>query len=353
MKIASNPKDLSQWLTLGTCAVIVVSFYAPFMWMLNQWFVVEAYSPGPAVPILASIAFLHVLKKRNALPPIPTRTARRVLTILAFLAVIVYVGKEHSRLLPGSRFLSSASYVILFAATTFALLQSGFLLAKTTAGNPGRRAAALGMTLVLGSLALHFLALRGDEPRLCIVAYISLLFGLSWFLHGWHTVKPVIFPYAMLFFMVPMEFIDEIAGVPMRLLVTNVAVFLMRMVGLDVTQAGNWFAIGSMEFRVDAPCSGLKSLISLTALGATFAFVTQRTTLKKLLLGACAIPIALVTNVVRLACVGIFAQLIGMNFAVKVFHEHAAVVLYILAILIFMSLDKKVFQAQWFRVKNF
>jgi len=353
LRIPYCPKDSSQWLVLGVCAVIVVSFYAPFIWMLNQWFVVEAYSPGPVVPILTSIALLHVLKKRNALPAIPAPTARLAFVILACLVVVVYIGKEHSRLLPGSPFLSAASYLVLFAATTFALLQSGILLAKAAAANPGRRATALGMALALASLALHFLGLRGDEPRLSIAAYITLLFAISWYLHGWHAIKPAIFPYAMLMFMVPIEFIDEIAGVPMRLMVTNIAVSLMRIVGLDVTQAGNWFAIGSMEFRVDAPCSGLKSLISLTALGATFAFVTQTTTIKKLLLGACAIPIALLTNIIRLACVGIFAQLIGMDFAVKVFHEHAAAVLYILAILIFMSLERKVFQAKWFRVKNF
>jgi len=203
------------------------------------------------------------------------------------------------------------------------------------------------------SLAVHFLAVRGDLPRASIVSYIVLLYAISWYLHGWRTVKGLTFPYALLLLMVPVGFIDEIAGVPLRLMATNAAVFLMRMVGFKVVQTGNWFAVGSMEFTVDAPCSGLRSLMALTALGATFAYVTQPTLLKKVLLTACAIPIALMTNIVRLACVGIFAQLVGRSFAVSVFHDHAAVFLYILAIVILMSLDRKVFQAEWFRVKNF
>lgn len=331
----------------------VVSFYAPFLWMLNQWFVVEEYSPGPVVPILCGIALWHTLKKRKSLPEISRRTGRLWIAGAILLAGIVYVGKEHSRLLPAAGFFSFASYSVLFSAMTFALLYSGFLLERAASGNHGRRAEPLGLALLLLSLAVHFLALRGDFPRASIAAYLTLLFGMSWYLHGWRTVRRLLFPYALLVFMVPLEFIDEIVGVPLRLMATDVAVFLMRVVGLTVKQTGNWFAIGSMQFAVDAPCSGLKSLIALTALGATFAYVTQPTFLKKLLLGASAVPIAIFTNIIRLACVGVSARFFGKNFAVKVFHDHAAIFLYIFAILILISLDKRVFQAKWFKVKNF
>ena len=334
-------------------AIIVVSFYSPFAWMLNQWFVVEEYSPGPAVPILASIALWHVLKTHKALPTLPRRRGRQLLLGAAVLALLVYLGKEYPRTLPGLRFLSTLSYTVLFASMTFLLISIGFLLAPKNPSAGARRLVWMGMALLLFSLLVHFFALRGDLARASIVAYISLLFGLTWYLHGWSVAKTMLFPFGMLLFMVPIEFIDETLGVPLRLMATSVSVYLMRMVGLDVLQTGNWFAIGSMEFSVDAPCSGLKSLIALTALGATFAYVTQPTFFKKLLLASCAIPIALVTNIVRLACVGIFAQLINKDFAVTVFHDQAAVFLYVLAILIFMSLDKKVFQAEWFRVKNF
>jgi exosortase len=338
---------------VAVCGLIVVSFYAPFVWMLNQWFVVEEYSPGPAVPILASIALWHVLKGHKALPTLPRRRGRQLLLGAAVLALLVYVGKEYPRTFPGLRFLSALSFTILFASMTLLLISIGFLLAPKNPSAGARRLVWMGMALLLFSLLVHFFALRGDLARASIVAYISLLFGIAWYLHGWSIAKTLLFPFGMLLFMVPVEFIDETLGVPLRLMATSVSVYLMRMVGLDVLQTGNWFAIGSMEFSVDAPCSGLKSLIALTALGATYAYVTQPTFFKKLLLACCAIPIALVTNIVRLACVGIFAQLINKDFAVTVFHDQAAVFLYVLAILIFMSLDKKVFQAEWFRVKNF
>jgi len=320
--------------------------------MLNQWFVEEEYSPGPAVPILASIALWHMLKKAKALPRVSRRTAKLCVLAAILLSGIVYLGKEHPRLLPAGGFLSPGSFSILFAAMTFTLLSSGFLLDRA-AGDHGRRAEALGFSLLVLSLAVHFIALRGDFPRASIVAYVTLLFGVSWYLHGWRTVKRLAFPYAILVLMVPLEFIDEIVGVPLRLMATDVAVFLMRLVGIHVEQTGNWFAIGSMEFTVNAPCSGLKSLIALTALGAAFAYVTQPTVPKKILLGSFAVPIAIFTNIIRLACVGISAELFGKKFAVSVFHDHAAIFLYIFAIFIFISLDKRLFQAKWFKVKNF
>jgi exosortase len=349
-RLASNRSVLFLAAASG---IIIVSFYAPFVWMLNQWFVVEEYSPGPAVPILASIALWHALKKNDALPRAPRRTTRWILLIAAVLALLVYVGKEHPRFLPAGRFLASAAYSLLFVAMTLTLLSSGFLLERATPRESGRYLSWMGLALVLFSLAVHFLAVRGDLPRASIVAYVALLFAIIWYAFGWRTARRLAFPYAMLLFMVPVEFIDETLGVPLRLMATQASVGLMRMVGLEVVQTGNWFAIGSMEFAVDAPCSGLKSLIALTALGATFAYVTQPTFVKKLLLAACAIPIAILTNIARLACIGIFSQLVTREFAISVFHDHAAVFLYILAILIFMSLDKKVFQAEWFKVKNF
>lgn len=337
----------------AVCGLVVVSFYGPFTWMLNQWFVVEAYSPGPAVPILAAIALWHALKRQDSLPALPRRLRRQLLLGAAVLAVFVYLGKEYPQMFPLLRPIAAVSYAVLFAGMTFALLYAGSLLGEKNRPADGWRLVWMGMALLLFSLAIHFLALRGDLPRASVVAYVSLLFGVAWYLQGWSVVKTLLFPFGMLLFMVPMEFIDETFGVPLRLLATNLSVFLMRMVGLPVVQTGNWFAVGSMEFTVDAPCSGLKSMIALTALGATFAYVTQPTFFKKLLLASCAIPIALLANVVRLACVGIFAHLISKEFAVTVFHDQAAVFLYILAIVIFMSLDKKVFQAEWFRVKNF
>ncbi len=345
--------DNPMWLVGGVCAAIVLNFYAPFLWMLNQWFVIEEYSPGPAVPILASIALWHALKKHGALPKIPRRTAQTGIVVAVCLAALVYIGKEHSRLLPGSKILSPVSYVVLFAAMTFALLWSGTLLSGATREEARKRGGGMGLAVILLSLAVHFLALRGDLDRACIAAYVTVLFGTAWYVYGWATARRLAFPYAMLFLMIPIQFIDEIVGVPLRVMATNAAVFLMRVAGLQVVQKGNWFAIGSMEFTVDAPCSGLKSLIALAALGATFAYMSQPNFVKKVLLGSCAIPIALLTNIVRLACVGIFAQLLGKDFAVMVFHDNAAVFLYILAILILILLDRKVFQAEWFRIRNF
>jgi exosortase len=339
-------------LALGS-VLVVISFLAPFLWMLNQWFVVEEYSPGPAVPILWAITLWHALKRDDALPKFPRTTAKACIAGAIFLSALVYVGKEQARFLPAADLVASGAYALLLAAMTFTLLYSGVLLGSTPPRTQGRAVGGLGLALLLLSLALHFVALRGDFPRASIIAYVTLLYGTSWYLHGWQTVRRLAFPYALLVFMVPMEFVDELLGVPLRLMATDGAVFLMKLTGLSVQQTGNWFAVGTMEFTVDAPCSGLKSLIALTALGATYAYVTQPTLLKKVLLASCAVPIALLTNVVRLACVGISSQFLGRDFAVKVFHDHAAVFLYILAILILMSLDRKVFQAEWFKVKDF
>ena len=63
---------------------------------------------------------------------------------------------------------------------------------------------------------------------------------------------------------------------------------IMNAFGMGVEQVGTTMSIGDLKFSVEAACSGLKSLMALSALGATFAFATQPTVFRKYFVALCA-----------------------------------------------------------------
>ena len=146
---------------------------------------------------------------------------------------------------------------------------------------------------------------------------------------------------------------------------TNISVVIMKGIGalngMEVIQTGTKFLINGDPFDVAPACSGLRSLVALSAIGSAYAFITQPTILRKWLLGLCSIPIAVVTNVIRLVLVGVTCHYFNSKSALWV-HDNA-IFLYILAILFLFSLDKIFDKAakskwlkeifKWLKIKDF
>jgi exosortase len=124
------------------------------------------------------------------------------------------------------------------------------------------------------------------------------------------------------------------------------------IIGMEVVRKGTQFTINGNPFDVAPACSGLRSLVALSAIGAAYAFITQPGVLRKWLLGICAVPIALITNMVRLVMVGITCHFFGPKAAMHV-HD-SSIFLYILAILFLFSLDRifsRVWRSEWIRAR--
>jgi len=97
--------------------------------------------------------------------------------------------------------------------------------------------------------------------------------------------------------------------------------------------------MGSERWGVDVanPCSGLRSLLAMTALTSAYAFATQRTLWKKLALFAASIPLAIAGNIVRIVVIGLIAESFGEKVAVGLIHEYSGYVVFIVAIALMVS----------------
>jgi EpsI family protein len=151
--------------------------------------------------------------------------------------------------------------------------------------------AGLGMLVGSGILAVYFSA---------AFALILTTWGLCGFLFGRAAMRRLLFPAFILLFMVPPP-LDTIArfSLALKLMVAEVTLLLLGAIGITTVNNGSTIYLGDAVVTVGNACSGLRSLISLVFLGVLFATIAKLSPWKRVALFLTSIPIALISNVVR------------------------------------------------------
>lgn len=206
-------------------------------------------------------------------------------------------------------------------------------------GNLKVKPCNIGLILIIGSLLLLILAYTGTEYFTMRSSLIFLLAGVTLFWLGWDILKGAALPIGYLFFMVPLPYIlyDAIAF-PLKLFITKCSVWSLKAMGIMVWREGNIIMFPQTVLEVADACSGIRSLVSLLALAVALAIFSQRGWLKRCLLVASAVPIAIATNMLRVIVTGFLAQYYGAAAAEGFFHEFAGMAVFALAmVLLFLT----------------
>jgi exosortase len=187
----------------------------------------------------------------------------------------------------------------------------------------------LGMLLVMMGLGFYLIGATAGESFTMRVSMLIVLAGTIIFGYGFGLFKTISFPFFYLIFMIPLPYIlyDSIAF-PLKLLVSKYSVDFLRVIGVPTMREGNVIYLVSTTLEVADACSGIRSIMSLLALSAALAYFTQRGWLKRAVLIALAIPIALFANSIRVIGTGILASRYGSRAAEGFFHEFAGLVIF-------------------------
>lgn len=195
-----------------------------------------------------------------------------------------------------------------------------------------------GLPLMLASLALLVVGIAGTEYFTMRSSLVFLLAGIVLYCYGWQVLKFLALPIGFLLFMVPLPYIVyDAMAFPLKLFITKVSVFVLKATGIIVWREGNILMFPQIVLEVADACSGLRSLMSLLALSVAFAFFSQVTNLKRTLLVLSAIPIAIVTNMLRVIVTGFLAQYYGAAAAEGFFHEFAGMAVFAMAMLLLVA----------------
>ena len=152
----------------------------------------------------------------------------------------------------------------------------------------------------------------------CVVGTLVLTLG------GGHLLRVVLPAVVFLFFMLPVPpSINGLLASPLQTLATRGTLILMQVTNLPVIAQGNVIFVGANPLEVARACNGLSMLVSFVALNALVVLVSRRPIWERILIMASAIPIALVSNIIRITATGWSYYLWGREFGDKVAHDAA------------------------------
>lgn len=191
-----------------------------------------------------------------------------------------------------------------------------------------------GLAVIVFALMIHWLGAKIQQTRLSLGALVLLLWGVPLYFYGWRVGKLLIFPCAYLIFCIPLTFLDTLSF-PLRIFATSFSTHMANMLGIGVFNSGSRIlsdTSAGFQFDVADPCSGLRSLLAMTALTAVYAFFTQKTQLKKWLLFFASIPLALAGNCARILSIIIVSAAFGEKAALKIYHDYSGYIMFVVAV---------------------
>jgi len=202
--------------------------------------------------------------------------------------------------------------------------------------------AVSGLVAVAGLLALHVAAARAQQPRLSSMIFAALTWAIPFAIYGPEVGRILLFPCAYLLLSVAAYLLVNFTF-QMRLAASSAAAFMLNGLGIAAQRRGTAIfsaAGGGFNFDVADPCSGLRSLVVITALAAPYAYLTQRTTARKWLLFLGAVPLAIMANIVRIVGIALIAQFLGRAWATRVYHDYSGYIVFGTAVILMMALDR-------------
>jgi exosortase len=220
---------------------------------------------------------------------------------------------------------------------------------------------------VLLALLMLWAGVAGAELFIQRLSLVLMLAAILIYFFGWRMLRLALVPLVLLLLAIPIPAIifNKIAF-PLQLFASRCAVWAMRLFDIPVLRQGNvieLMPLGAKETKrleVVEACSGIRSLMTLVTLAVVFAYFTRPKANKPdgpnqggpsqllshlksyrlwraLILVLAAIPIAILTNALRVSGTGVLAHYYGTKVADGFFHSFSGWIVYIVAFLLLFA----------------
>lgn len=148
-------------------------------------------------------------------------------------------------------------------------------------------------------------------------ALVAMIPVLVWTILGLRVTRALTFPLGFLFFAVPMgEFL-----IPYMMDFTaDFTVTALQLTGIPVYREGTFFTIPSGQWSVVEGCSGLRYLIASFTLGCLYAYLTYRSTRRRIIFTILSVIVPIIANGLRAYMIVMIAHLSDMKLALGVDH---------------------------------
>ena len=180
----------------------------------------------------------------------------------------------------------------------------------------------LGLPLIVTGLLIHILS---SVLRVYFTSGFSLLLtivGIILHFYGMNILKIVNISFRM------------------KMFAAAIAAKIINHIGILAVREGSVIRMPHAYVVVDDVCSGLRSLISLTALGGIFAYLFRGPMWKRVALFLATIPIAVITNVIRVIFLAFVAEVWGHEAATGFVHDFSGFAIFGIAFVLLLVTAK-------------
>lgn len=247
--------------------------------------------------------------------------------------------------------LLGASFAFLFRDVVVKLVRDwgadenyshGFLVAPLVAyilwrqrnelGSLPARPSMAGLVLIVGSVGMLAAGRLGAELYLTRLAMLGTLAGIVVFLWGVPHLRQVSFVLLLLLLAIPIPAIifNQVAF-PLQLLASRFGAAAISACGIPVLREGNVIVLATTTLEVAEACSGIRSLVSLLTLALVWGYFSGSPPWLRWLLAASSVPIAIVSNGIRVAGTGVASHVVGRAAAEGFLHTFSGWLVFLVA----------------------
>lgn len=176
------------------------------------------------------------------------------------------------------------------------------------------------------------------EGYLMYAVILVVLYSLV----GIEVMKRLWFPlFYLAFIFPPPETLVAFVTVPMKIWLSEAAIWFLALLGYPIGGEGVRIYIGQYELLVAAACSGINSIISLSAISLFYIYMRHQARWRyALLLVLLIVPVALIANFVRVLILILLTYHAGEAAAQGFLHNFAGIVMFAIALATIFGLDQ-------------
>lgn len=198
-----------------------------------------------------------------------------------------------------------------------------------------------GVMVLVAGLAMLWLGVMRAFPALMAASHIPVFAGVVMMLWGKRGLRTLWFPLLYLVFLIPLPAIFiEVMTWQMKEWVALTSVGLLDALGYPVARSGMIILFGQYQMLIANACSGLHSMLSLSALGMLYAYLAARNDrLRVMLLLSGMLPIALAANILR-TLVLLLVTFHAGDAVGRYWHELMGTIIFIVALAMLLVFDR-------------
>ena len=206
-----------------------------------------------------------------------------------------------------------------------------------------------GWLVVVAALVARAVFYELGKSWLETVTILAVIAGLTVSLGGWRLLGRDWPAIAYLGFMLPLPpGLNNLLSLPLQRLATQASCRLLRLTGLWVIAEGNVLDIADNRLEVATACSGLSMLMMLAATISAMVLLVPLAPWRRVVLLASIIPVALISNVLRITATGWCYYLFGAGRGAHFAHDWAG---YLMMPMALVLVGLEMMMLSWFFVE--